>query len=184
MRKNFGVKTYLYPQPVLVIGTYDKNGNPNVMTAAWGGISDYDKITIALAQHKTTDNILINKAFTISIGTKKEVAACDYVGLVSANDESNKFEKSGFTANKSEFVNAPIVNELPLTIECELLDFNTETEVLVGKIVNVSADESILTNGNIDLNKFDVITYDPANHKYVALGEDVADAFKVGLSLK
>lgn len=184
MRKNFGVKTYLYPQPVLVIGTYDKDGKPNVMTAAWGGISDYDKLTIALAKHKTTENILTNKAFTVSIGTKKEVAACDYVGLVSANDEPNKFKKSGFTASKSEFVNAPIINELPLTIECELLDFNAETEVLVGKIVNVSADESILTNGNIDLNKFEVITYDPANHKYIALGEEVADAFKIGTNLK
>ena len=184
MRKNFGVKTYLYPQPVLVIGTYDKDGKPNVMTAAWGGISDYDKLTIALAKHKTTENILTNKAFTVSIGTKKEVVACDYVGLVSANDEPNKFKKSGFTASKSEFVNAPIINELPLTIECELLDFNAETEVLVGKIVNVSADESILTNGNIDLNKFEVITYDPANHKYIALGEEVADAFKIGTNLK
>ncbi len=184
MRKNFGVKTYLYPQPVLVIGTYDKDGKPNVMTAAWGGISDYDKLTIALAKHKTTENILTSKAFTVSIGTKKEVAACDYVGLVSANDEPNKFKKSGFTASKSEFVNAPIINELPLTIECELLDFNAETEVLVGKIVNVSADESILTNGNIDLNKFEVITYDPANHKYIALGEEVADAFKIGTNLK
>ena len=110
MRKNFGTKTFLYPQPVLIIASYDENGKPNAMNAAWGGVSDFNQISISLAKHKTTTNILKNKAFTVSIGTSKMLTSCDYVGLVSQNDVPDKFEKSGFTATKSELINAPIIN--------------------------------------------------------------------------
>ncbi len=183
MRKNFGVKTYLYPQPVLIIGSYDEFGKPNAMNAAWGGISDYDKISIALAKHKTTTNIIKNKAFTVSIGTKKMLTSCDYVGLVSSNKVPNKFEKSGFTATKSEFVNAPIINELPLALECELVEYDDEKEILVGRIKNVSVDDSALTNGEIDISKLDVIVFDPINHNYLLLGDIVGKAFDSGKAL-
>lgn len=179
MKKNFGVKTFLYPMPVLIISTYDEFGNPNAMNAAWGGICDYDKISIALSGHKTTENILKNKAFCVSVGEKKYVKECDYVGIVSAKKEPNKLEKSGFSVTKSEFVNAPVINELPMVLECELVSY--ENEVLIGKIINVGVNEEILGADNLpDLNKFSPLTFDPVHHKYIALGEEVAEAFKVG----
>lgn len=183
MRKNFGTKTFLYPQPVLIIASYDENGKPNAMNAAWGGVSDFNQISISLAKHKTTTNILKNKAFTVSIGTSKMLTSCDYVGLVSQNDVPDKFEKSGFTATKSELINAPIINELPLALECEVVEFDEVKEILVCKIVNVSVDESVLVNGEIDSSKLDAIVYDPINHNYVALGDAVGQAFKAGKSL-
>lgn len=184
MRKNFGSKTYLYPQPVLIIGTYDENGKANAMNAAWGGIVGYHEIIGDLSSHQTTDNILKNKAFTISVADTKHLVACDYVGIVSARNEENKMEKAGFTTTKSEFVNAPIINELPLTIECELKKVIDGSKFL-GEIKNVSVDESILgEDGEIDLNKFTPITYDPVHHYYVELGDVVGKAFNDGKKLK
>lgn len=182
MRKNFGVKTYLYPQPVLIIATYNEDKTPNAMNAAWGGICDYDKISIALSSHRTTDNILRNKAFTVSIGTKEMATACDYVGIVSGNKVPNKFANAGFTATRSENVDAPIINELPLTLECEFISF--ENEILIGKIVNVSADETILTDGEIDVKKLNPIVFDPSAHNYIELGDVVGKAFKIGNLIK
>lgn len=183
MFKNLGVKTYIYPQPVLIIATYDEFNNPNAMNAAWGGIYDYDKVTISLSEHKTTDNFKKTKAFTIAIADAKHVKACDYVGIVSGNDEPNKIQKAGFTTSKSSFVNAPIINELPLTLECEVVSFEDGT--LIGKIINVVAKEEILgEDGLPDLNKFSPITYDPAHHNYVALGKVVGKAFSDGKELK
>lgn len=179
MRKNFGVKQFLYPMPVLIIATYDEFGKPNAMNAAWGGITDTDKISIAMSIHKTTDNIIKNKAFTVSIGTKEYVASCDYVGMVSGKKVADKFAKANFTALKSEFVNAPIIKELPITLECELYSY--ENEVMVGKIINVSCDEKYLgVDGLPDLDKFTPITFDPIHHDYIELGEVVAEAFSVG----
>lgn len=184
MRKDFGPQTYLYPMPVLIVGSYDEYGMPNAMNAAWGGICDFNQIAIALSQHKSTENIIKSKAFTISIGTVKMVTACDYVGIVSQNKVFDKFERSGFTAKKSSFVNAPIINELPMTLECELISYDEKTEILKGKIVNVSADEEILTNGEIDVFKLNPITYDPVNKRYISLGNVIADAFSEGKKLK
>lgn len=184
MRKNFDSKTYLYPQPVLIIGTYDENGKANAMNAAWGGIVGYHEIIVDLSSHQTTNNILKNKAFTISVADTKHLVACDYVGIVSARNEENKMEKTGFTTTKSEFVNAPIINELPLTIECELKEVIQGSKFL-GEIKNVSVDESILgEDGEIDLNKFTPITYDPVHHYYVELGDVVGKAFNDGKKLK
>ena len=180
MRKNFGAKPYLYPQPVLMIATYDENGNPNCMNAAWGGICDYDKIMLDLGSHKTTDNIAQSKAFTVSVGDAEHVSSCDYVGIVSGNDVPDKFARAGFTAVKSEFVNAPIICELPLTLECELYKI-LDDGMYIGKIINVSTDEKYIgSDGNPDLSLFTPITFDPFRNKYVALGDDVADAFSVG----
>lgn len=184
MRKNFGAKPYLYPQPVMIIGTYDENGKANAMNAAWGGIVGSNEIIIDLSAHKSTDNIVKNKAFTVSVGDVAHMVACDYVGIVSANKEPDKMEKAGFTTTKSEFVNAPIINELPLTLECVLTQI-VDGSKFVGEIKNVSADESILgADGEIDLAKFSPITYDTVHHGYYKLGERVGNAFKDGSSIQ
>lgn len=184
MRKNFGVKSWVYPQPVLIIGTYDMNGNPDAMNAAWGGQYDSNLVMLCLGSHRTTDNIRLKKAFTVSFATAAAVVASDYVGIVSANNDPDKMKKSGFTTTKSEFVDAPIINELPLTLECKLVKFN-EDGVVVGEIVNVSADEKILgENGNVDAKKLDAIIFDPVNAEYLRLGEKVGNAFKDGAKLK
>jgi flavin reductase (DIM6/NTAB) family NADH-FMN oxidoreductase RutF len=187
MRKDLGAKSFLYPMPVLMIGTYDENGEADLMNAAWGSIYDYNQITISLGGHVTTDNIRKNKAFTVSFATKKLVAACDFVGLVSKAKEPKKLEKAGFHPYKSDKVNAPMFEEFPLTLECKLisLDGNMgEGGTLIGEIVNVSVDESILTDGKIDVKKLEPLAFDGANAKYHVLGEEVANAFNVGLKLK
>lgn len=185
MRKNFGPKSWLYPMPVLIVAAYDEQGTPNAMNAAWGGIYTDDHIGICISEgHKTTKNILATKAFTVSMATVEQLAACDYVGIVSGNKESDKFAKAGFTATRSETVNAPIINELPFTLECEMISYDSENNHLVGRIVNVSADESILTLGKIDYRKLRPITYDPIGHHYIELGDIVGNAFSDGKKLK
>ena len=185
MRKNFGAKSWLYPMPVLIVGTYDENGVPNAMNAAWGGIYDTNQIMVCLADdHKTTENIKRTNAFTVSFATVKTVVPCDYVGIVSANDEAHKFEKAGFCHTKSEFVNAPIIEQLPMTVECKLLKFN-EDGICIGEIVNVSADESVLDeSGRIDAKKLDPIIYDSSTHAYWSFGEKVGRAFSDGNKIK
>ena len=186
MRKNFGAKPMCYPMPVYIIGTYGADGTPNAMNAAWGGISEDTEISICVsAGHKTTKNILERKAFTVSMATADHVAACDYVGIVSGNKEPDKFAKAGFHATKSEFVDAPLIDELPMALECRLISYDPESCRLVGEIVNVSADESVLgENGKVDAAKLRPITYDPMNHHYFVLGEQVGQAFHDGLKLK
>ena len=186
MRKNFGSKPMCYPMPVYIIATYGADGTPNAMNAAWGGISEEDEISICIsADHKTTENILLRKAFTVSMATAQQVVACDYVGIVSGSKEPEKFTKAGFHATKSEFVDAPLIDELPMAVECKLISYDSETCRLVGEIVNVCADESVLSkDGKVDLAKLQPITYDPMNHHYLALGEKVGHAFKDGLTLK
>ena len=183
-RKNLGAKPYLFPMPVMIIGTYDADGNPNAMNAAWGGIVGRDEIIVDLGQHKTTENLAVKKAFTISIADAAHVAPCDYVGMVSGNKEPDKMKKSRFTVTKSEFVDAPIINELPLALECELVEVIGGNKYL-GKIINVSADESILDEtGNVTLEKFFPIIYDTAGKNYYKLGEKVGKAWDAGSVLK
>ena len=186
MRKNFGPKPMCYPMPVYIIGTYGADGVPNAMNAAWGGISEDTEISICIsADHKTTENILARKAFTVSMATAQTLAACDYVGLVSGTKEPDKFAKAGFHATKSDFVDAPLIDELPMALECKLISYDPESCRLVGKILNVCADESILgENGKVDVSKLQPITYDPMNHHYLVLGEKVGQAFHDGLALK
>lgn len=186
MRKNFGKKPWCYPQPVFILAAYDKDGNPNAMNVAWGGIHYDDQIAMCIsANHKTTENILASGAFTVSMADKEHLVACDYVGVVSGNKVADKFHKAGFTATKSEFVNAPIINELAMTIECRLISYDPETCNLIGEIVNVSADESICDEkGKIDPSKLHAITFDPVNNAYLELGEKVGNAFRDGLKLR
>lgn len=185
MRKNFGAKAYLYPMPVLIIGSYDENGTPDAMNAAWGGISEETEISICIsAEHKTTKNIIARGAFTVSIADVENVVACDYVGIVSGNKEPDKIKKTGWHAAKSEFVDAPLFDELPMALECKLISYDEETCRLVGEIVNVCADERILgEDGKIDLNKFSPITYDPVHHTYRKIGDVIGKAFNDGKNL-
>ena len=175
----------LYPMPVLIIGSYDEKGTPDAMNAAWGGIVDVNRISIALSMHNSTANILKRKAFTVSIADAENVVACDYVGIASGNKEPNKIEKAGWHVTKSEFVNAPLFDELPMALECKLISYDEESCRLVGEIVNVCADERILDeNGKIDLNKFSPITYDPVHHTYRKIGDVVGKAFSDGMRLR
>ena len=186
MRKNFGAKSFLYPMPVLIVGTYNENGTPNAMNAAWGGISEEAQISICIDNgHKTAKNLVKTGAFTVSVADAQNVVACDYVGIVSGNKEPEKIEKAGWHATKSEFVNAPLFDELPMARECKVKSYNEETCILVGEIVNVCANEKILDEkGKIDIEKFSPVTYDPVHHTYRKIGDAVGKAFSDGLKLK
>ncbi len=181
-RVNFGAKPYVYPMPVLIVGTYDENGVPDAMNAAWGCITDMNEISISMSNHKTTENLAKTGAFTVSFATEDTVVAGDYVGIESASRVPDKFAKAGFHATKSGYVNAPLIDELPMALECKVKSF--ENGILVGEIVNVSADESVLTDGQIDPAKLKPITYDPVNNTYIALGRTVGKAFEDGKALK
>ena len=186
MRKNFGAKAMCYPMPVFIIGTYNDDGTPNAMNAAWGGISEETEITICVdSTHKTAENLIARKAFTVSMATAKYLAACDYVGIVSGSQEPEKFAKAGFHDIRSAFVDAPLIDELPMALECEVISYDTETCRLVGRIVNVCADESVVgDNGKIDVSRLQPITFDPVNHHYLLLGEKAGQAFHDGVILK
>jgi len=186
MRKNFGAKALMYPMPVLIIAAYDEAGVPNAMNAAWGCICDYDKVALVLDKgHRTTANILKKKAFTVSMADADHVVEADYLGVVSSNKVPDKLEKAGLHTAKSEFVDAPVICELPMAIECELISFDEESEMVIGRIVNVCAEERILgEDGLIDPAKLRPITFDPARSGYYVLGEKVGNAFKDGLQLK
>ena len=185
MRKNFGAKSWFYPLPVLIIGTYDQDGKPDAMNAAWGGLYDGDKVVLCLsAGHKTTANIKERKAFTVSFADAANMVASDYVGLVSANSQPDKFEKSGFHEEKSQFVDAPLIQELPVALECRLIKVNEDGNI-IGQIVNVSIDDQVLgEDGTIDLAKFRPISFEPAHNAYHVLGEKVGNAFQAGNELK
>lgn len=185
MRKNFGKQTWFYPLPVLVIGSYDKDGKADAMNAAWGGIYDRNKVILCLsAGHKTTANIKDREAFTVSFADAAHMTEADYVGLVSAHDMPDKLEKAGFHTIKSEFVDAPVFDELPMALECRLLKINEDGN-LIGEIVNVSAEERILAeDGTIDPAKLQAISFDPVHNTYLKMGDKVGNAFHDGAALK
>lgn len=186
VRKNLKPKAYIYPLPVLIVGTYDENGVPDAMNAAWGTVCDTAQVAICLSVgHKTVKNLLKSGAFTVAIADAKNVAAADYVGLVSANKEPNKLEKTNWTITKSSFVNAPIIEDFPLVLECKLVSYDTDTEICIGEVVNVSADESVLDEkGKIDVEKLQPLCYASEVRGYYTLGEKVGNAFLDGLKLK
>lgn len=175
--------TVITPEAVLIIGTYDENGVPNAMNAAWGTQTDFSEITISLSQHKTTENIEKTGAFTVAFGTVDTVTISDYFGVESGN-KVNKIAKAGCHVHKSAHVNAPIIEEFPLTLECKCKDWNPETGILVGEIVAQQADESIITDGKIDLDKMKPIIYDSAIHAYRSVGPVIATAFSEGFKIK
>ena len=176
-RKNFGAAHALMttPQPCVMIATWDENKTPDVMMAAWAGQLDPNQVVISLSRHKTTDNLALTGAFTISFADERTVAESDYFGLVSGNQVPDKVAKAGFTITPSPNVNAPIVNQYPLTLECKVVSFENGT--LIGEVVNMSADESILTEGKVDLAKLKPIVFDAAGMCYRSLGEVVGKAW-------
>ncbi|MBR2968629.1 MAG: flavin reductase family protein [Clostridia bacterium] len=186
MRKNFKPQPYLYPQPVLVVATYNEDGTPDAMCAAWGTICDNDAVALVLnADHKTVKNIKRNKAFTVSTGTVDQLVAIDYVGMVSGNEVPDKVEKVGWHTEKSAAVNAPIIDELPMTLECKLIKYDEKFECVYGKIVNISIDERVLAEGGgVDVKKLDPVSLDPINGKFIRLGEPVGNAFSMGKEIK
>ena len=179
-RKNFGSSHALLttPQPCVMIATWDKDHNPDVMMAAWAGQYDYNQIVVSLSKHKTTDNLEATGAFTISFADERTVAESDYFGLVSGNKVPDKVARVGFTVTPSPNVDAPIINEYPLTLECKVVSLSDG--ILIGEVVNQSADESVLTDGKVDLAKLKPIVFDAAANVYRVLGEPVGGAWSAG----
>ena len=183
MRKNIKTTEGIFPMPVLMIATYNEDGTVNVMNAAWGTMYERDQVILNLTEsHKTVKNIKERKAFTVSIADSNHVKEADYFGVVSGNNTSNKFEKSGLTATKSEYVDAPIINEFPLCLECEFIKYNDYG--VLGKVVNTTADEKVMEEDNVDITKVSAIAFDPYTHGYYKVSERVGNAFKDGLELK
>ena len=182
MKKSLGKKMIFPPCPVLIVGTYDESGKANAMNAAWGIKVDTNQILISMSKHKTTDNFAKTGAFTVAFATVKTLAESDYFGIVSGNSE-DKIAKAGFTAVKSEYVNAPVFKEYPLTMECLVESF--DDGLLIGNIVNVTVDEEYLDDsGNIDVDKMEIICFDEASNSYRLLGPVVGKAFRDGFAVK
>jgi len=179
-RKNFGPNHALVttPQPCVMVATWDKDHTPDVMMAAWAGQYDNKQIVISMSKHKTTDNIELTGAFTVSFADIRTVAESDYLGLVSGHKVPDKVAKVGFTVTPSPNVDAPIINEYPLTLECKVVSW--ADGILIGEVVNMSADESILTDGKVDLEKLQPIVFDAASVTYRAVGEVVGQAWGSG----
>lgn len=179
-RKNFGPKQALMttPQPCVMIATWDKDHNPDVMMAAWAGQYDHNQIVVSMSKHKTTENLELTGAFTVSFADIHTVAESDYLGIVSGNKVPDKVAKVGFSISPSPNVDAPIINEYPLTLECKVISW--EGGILVGEVVNQSADERILTDGKVDLTKLQPIVFDAAGMCYRTVGENVGGAWNAG----
>ena len=186
--KNFGAKPWLLPQPVLIIGTYNKEGKPNAMNAAWGGTWDMKEIMISMGKHATTDNLNENGDFTVAFATKGTLAAADYVGLVSAKNDSQKMEKTGWNAVKAEHVNAPVFTDFPMTMECRIkrkIDESDTGYYIVAEVINVLCDERCLADdGKPSVEKMQLISFDPIHNGYVEIGQRVGNAFADGKALK
>lgn len=185
MRKNFGANSWTYPEPVFIVASYGEDGTPDAMNAGWGGISGENQISMCLsASHKTVKNILARKAFTVSMADAAHVTECDYLGIVSANNVPDKLARAGFHTTKSTLVDAPVIDELPMALECRLISYDETSGTMIGEIVNISAEESVLTDGKIDPAKLRPITLDAVNRTYCVIGEKVGNAFGDGMKLK
>lgn len=188
MRKDLGKKPAIFPMPVLMVATYNEDGSVDCMNAAWGMMVDMGRVALNLTEsHKTVKNIKERKVFTVALADSRHVVESDYLGIVSGNSVSDKFEKTGLTAVKSNFVDAPIIEEYPVTMECRFVEYQDSENGcgVIGEIVNVSADESVIDeNGNVIVEKLDTIMYDTFNHGYYKVGEKVGQAFSDGKNLK
>ena len=186
--KSFGSKPWMLPQPVLIVGTYNADGTPNAMNAAWGGQWDRSEIMISMGAHATTENLARSADFTVAFATKDTMVASDFVGIVSAKNDPQKMNKTGWTAVKSENVNAPMFTDFPMTMECRILrkiDETAEGFNIVAEIVNILVDENYLgEDGEPQVEKMNLITYEPVHHGYLVLGERVGNAFSDGKKLK
>ncbi len=186
--KSFSPKPWVLPQPVLIIGTYNENGEANAMNAAWGGQWDAKEIMISMGAHVTTENLNRNGEFTVAFATKETMAASDFVGIVSAKNDPKKMEKTGWNIAKAEKVDAPVFTDFPMTIECRIKEKIDESETgyyIVAEIINILVDEKYLAeDGNPDIEKMNLIVYDPLHHGYIQLGNKVGNAFSDGKVLK
>lgn len=186
--KSFGQKAWMLPQPVLIIGTYNDDGTPNAMNAAWGGQWDAKEIVISMGAHATTENLNRCGDFTVAFANKNNMVAADYVGMVSAKNNPRKMEQTGWTSLKSDNVNAPVFTNFPMTLECRIIrkiDESKEGYNIVAEIVNILVDENyIAADGKPDIEKMGLITYDPLHHGYIELGSRVGSAFSDGKQLK
>lgn len=180
MRRDLGKNMLFLPLPVVVIGTYDKSGKANAMTAAWSTIYDFGQVFVSLSPHKTTSNIKASKAFTIHFATKETAVIADYFGLISGN-KVDKIAKAKVHVTKAKHVNAPIFNEFPIALECKL--HSLEDGNLVGDIVNVNVDGKYVVNGKVKTDKINFITYDMSDHSYKVIGKKVAQGFACGKKL-
>ena len=187
MRKNIKTTEAIFPMPVLMIATYNEDGTIDVMNAAWGTMLERNYVILNLTEtHKTVKNIKARKSFTVSIADAKHVVEADYFGMVSGNNTENKFENSGLTAIPSELVDAPIINEFPICMECEFIEYQDDENgcSVIGKVINVTADEKVMTNDEVDIEKVNAIAFDPYTHGYYKVSGRVGEAFKDGLKLK
>ena len=187
MRQTLKLTEGIFPMPVLMVATYNEDGSVNVMNAAWGTMQERDHVALNLTEtHKTVQNIKARKAFTVSIADADHVVEADYFGVVSGNKEPKKFEKSGLTASKAETVNAPVINEFPLCLECEFIEFQNDTYGIgvIGKVVNITADEGVMVDGKLDMSLVNAVAFDPYTHGYYRVAERVGEAFKDGLKIK
>ena len=186
--KSFGQKSWMLPQPVLIIGTYNNDGTPNAMNAAWGGQWDAKEILISMGAHATTENLNRCGDFTVAFATKETLVASDFVGIVSAKNDPEKMQKTGWTAVKSDNVNAPVFTDFPMTLECRILrkiDESEEGYYIVAEIVNILVNEEYLAeDGKPNVEKMQLITYDPVHHGYISLGQRVGNAFSDGKTIK
>lgn len=186
--KSFGQKPWVLPQPVLIIGTYNSNGTPNAMNAAWGGQWDAKEIMICMGSHATTENLDRCNEFTVAFATKKTMTASDFVGIVSAKNDPDKIRKTGWTAIQSKNVNAPVFTDFPMTLECRILRKIDQTKNgynIVAEIVNILVDENYLAeDGKPDVEKMQLITYEPVHHGYLVMGERAGNAFEDGKVLQ
>lgn len=186
--KSFGQKAWVLPQPVLIIGTYNSDGTANAMNAAWGGQWDAKEIMISMGAHATTENLARCPEFTVAFATRDTMVASDFVGIVSAKNDPQKMQKTGWQIVKAENVNAPVFTNFPMTLECRILRKIDETEegyYIVAEIVNVLVDEKYLaTDGKPDVESMQLIAYDPVHHGYMLVGERIGNAFADGKKLK
>ena len=187
MRTKLKLTEGIFPMPVLMIATYNEDGSVNVMNAAWGTMVERDIVALNLSEgHKTVQNIKARGAFTVSIADAAHVVDADYFGVESGNRVSDKLARSGLTAGRAETVDAPVINEFPLCLECEFIEYQGGEYGcgVIGRVVNVTADERVMADGKVDISRVDAIAFDPYTHGYYRVAERVGEAFKDGLKLK
>ena len=187
MRKKLDLTEGIFPMPVLMVATYNEDGSVNVMNAAWGTMQERDTVALNLTEsHKTVENIKARGAFTVSIADAAHVVEADYFGVASGNQTPDKFARSGLHAEKSGLVDAPIITEFPLCLECKFIEYQGDEFGIgvIGKVVNVTADERVMADGKVDMSLVDAIAFDPYTHGYYRVAQRVGDAFQDGLKLK
>lgn len=187
MKKQIKTTEAIFPMPVLLISTFNEDGTVDVMNAAWGTMLERDQVALNLTEtHKTVQNIKVRKGFVVHIADAKHIVEADYFGIVSGNKEPDKFAKSGMTFTKSDLVDAPVINEFPIALECEFIEYQNDATGIgvIGKVLRTSVEEDLLKDGKVDIDSLEAIAFDPYTHGYYKVGGRVGEAFKDGLKIK